>query len=257
MEETMLSNRDIFKEIIKAKDLAIHPLKLENINGSSINLTASEYAWYSAERKVIGDGASQTQVEIPGTLAANNGVIKIPRGETVNILTQEAIWVSRKISGTYHSRVSLSAKGLSNISTTLDPKWCGLSLISMTNNSKYDQSIDVGDGIVTLTFDYLNKKASKDHVEIAASRQDIYKRFDMSRLTIDQKQYLDGTDHRTPFRIINNMSGSDPYKQLKAHTPLRKLNNFIMHPAMLLVLGAIIGELIKHLPKVIKWLSNF
>ena len=247
----MLSNKDIIKELIKAKNLAIDPLP-RYINGSSINLTASKYAWYSSERKTV-DGQ---EIELPGILAVEDGIIKIPKGETVNILTEEAIWVSRKISGTYHSRVSLSAKGLSNISTTLDPKWCGLSLISITNNSKYDQKIAVGDGIVTLTFDYLNRPANKDQVEIAASRQDIYKRFDMSELEEKDLKYLDGPSHKTPFRIVKNMKDSDAYKELKTSTPLRKLINPLTHPIALLIIGAIIGEVVKKLPTFLKWIYN-
>lgn len=243
----MLSNKDIIREIIKCKNLAIYPLNTDHINGSSINLTASDLAWYSVENN-----------KSPGKYAVEQGKINISKGETVNILTQEAIWVSRKISGTYHSRVSFSVKGLSNISTTLDPKWCGLSLISITNNSKYDQSINVGDGIVTLTLDYLNRKASKDHVEIAASRQDIYNRFDMTNIKPERLQYLKGNEHRTPFRIKSNMQESDIYKQLRQETPLKRFyNNFLLNrivfSIILLPIGATLPTIFE---KIYNWISG-
>jgi len=251
----MLSNKDIVREIIKSKNLAIYPLNTEYINGSSINLTASDLAWYSAEKSTgTGSQGEPIIIDIPGKYAVKQGKIHIPKGETVSILTQEAIWVSRKISGTYHSRVSFSAKGLSNISTTLDPKWCGLSLISITNNSKYDQSINVGDGIVTLTFDYLNRKASKDHVEIAASRQDIYNRFDMTGIDSTRLQYLQGNEHRTPFRIKKNMRDSDIYKQLRQATPLKRFySNILLNPIVLLLIGAVLTKVGE---SIYKWISG-
>lgn len=253
LEEMMLSNIDIVREIIKCKDFAIYPLNTDNINGSSINLTASDLAWYSAEKNTVtGSQEEPIIIDTPGKYAVKDEKINIPKGETVNILTKEAIWVSRKISGTYHSRVSLSAKGLSNISTTLDPKWCGLSLISITNNSKYDQSINVGDGIVTLTLHYLNKKASKDHVEIAASRQDIYNRFDMTEIDPERVQYLQGNEHRTPFRIKENMRESDIYKQLRQDTPLKRFySNILLNPIVLLVIGAVLTKVGESIYKLI------
>lgn len=251
----MLSNKDIVRELIKSKNLAIHPLNTQYINGSSINLTASDFAWYSGEKSIGTDAqGNPITIEAPGKYAVVDGKIKIAKGETVSILTQEAIWVSRKISGTYHSRVSLSAKGLSNISTTLDPKWCGLSLISITNNSKYEQIINVGDGIVTLTFDYLNRRASKDHVEIAASRQDIYNRFNMEGIDPVRLQYLQGNEHRTSFRIKENMRESDVYKQLSQNTPFKKFyNNFILNPFVLLLFGAVLTKVGEGL---FKWISG-
>lgn len=228
----MLSDRDIKKELIKAKNMAIHPLKLDNINGSSINFTASKNAW------TVSDGES--------AVYNNHKKIIIPPRETVCILTQEALWVSRKISGTYHSRVSLSAKGLSNISTTLDPKWTGHSLISLTNSSDRNQEIDVGTGIVTLTFDYLHTQSTKDSSEIAPSIFDIYSKFTLSD---EQKELLGSTEHRTPSRIKKNMLKSEAYEDLKDETWIRKVQGWTRNPlvaggigAVITVIGAIIVE---------------
>lgn len=218
----MLSDRDIKRELIKAKNIAIYPLNLDNINGSSVNFTASNNAWK------VSDGST----------AVEGNQIIIPSGETVSILTQEALWVSRKISGTYHSRVSLSAKGLSNISTTLDPKWTGLSLISLTNSSKDEQKIDVGAGIVTLTFSYLHKKSTKGSSEIAPSRSDIYSKFELND---KQREMLGSTEHRTPHRIKKNMLKSNSYEDLKENTWGRKAKDFCKHPLVTACIGACIG----------------
>lgn len=222
----MLSDRDLIKELVKAKDLAIHPLKLENINGSSINFTASVNAW------TVSDGKT----------AVFENKISLPPGETVSILTEEALCVSNKISGTYHSRVSLSAKGLSNISTTLDPNWTGLSIISLTNNSKDEQTIDVGKGIVTLTFAYLHRKSTKNAIAIAPSRSDIYSQFELNDV---QRAMLDNTEHKNPDSIKKNMKESDAYKYLKNSTWGRKVKDLFTHPLVTAILGGIAGYLIE------------
>lgn len=49
----LLSNNDIKREIIKAKNISIHPLIVENIKGSSINLTASAHAWDVKQRDSV------------------------------------------------------------------------------------------------------------------------------------------------------------------------------------------------------------
>ena len=58
----------------------IHPLKLENIKGSSINLTASKFAWR------VTNGES----------AISENSITIPPHETVCIYTEESIWGSNQ-----------------------------------------------------------------------------------------------------------------------------------------------------------------
>lgn len=66
----MLSNKDIVREIIKSKNLAIYPLNTEYINGSSINLTASDLAWYSAEKSTGTDSQGEPIIiDIPGKYA--------------------------------------------------------------------------------------------------------------------------------------------------------------------------------------------
>lgn len=56
--------------------------------------------------------------------------------ETVLVLTREAIWVSKFIGGTFHSKVSLVTKGLGHVSTTLDPGWSGQLLVPLNNPTK-------------------------------------------------------------------------------------------------------------------------
>jgi deoxycytidine triphosphate deaminase len=157
----LLSDIDIKKELIDGENLMIYPLKLENIKGSSINLTASKYAWK------ISNGES----------AVINNRIRIPAHETVCIYTEESFWVSRRIGGTYHSKVSQVSAGLGHISTTLDPQWLGLSLIAVHNHTTEAIDILVGSTFVSLMLSYLQTPATKGKNENAPSRQDLSSKF--------------------------------------------------------------------------------
>jgi Deoxycytidine deaminase len=53
--------------------------------------------------------------------------------ETVLVLSKETVSVSANIGGTFHSKVSLVAKGLGHVSTTLDPGWQGQLLVPLNN----------------------------------------------------------------------------------------------------------------------------
>ncbi len=140
----MLSNVDIAKEL--NKNIWIYGLNTDNIKGSSINLTASKWAWR------VSDGLT----------AVNGNIITIPSHDTVLVETEEVIHVSDKIAGTYHSKVGVASKGIGHIGTTLDPNWCGNSLIALHNTSKNDIQINVGDTFVSLIFYYVKTKANSN-----------------------------------------------------------------------------------------------
>lgn len=223
----MLSNKDIKRELITAKNLAIYPLKYKNINGSSINLTASKYAWNSEGNSIVDD---------------NHKVITIEPGEIAHIMTEEALWVSTEISGTYHSRVSLSARGLSNISTTLDPEWTGLSYISLTNTSKKPQTINVGDGIVTLTLSYLNTPSERNN-DKAASRKDLYGPY-LEKHPEAKTYLMDNPDHIRENLIRLNMKKSAEYKELKDEKLNIKTWNFLQKPLIVGVIGPVLSSIL-------------
>lgn len=192
----LLSDVDIKNELIDGENLIIYPLKLENIKGSSINLTASKYAWR------ISDGHS----------AVTNNKIRIPANETVCIYTEESFWVSRRIGGTYHSKVSQVSTGLGHISTTLDPQWLGLSLIAVHNHTKEPKDITVGKTFVSIMLSYLNTPATKGKNENAASRQDLSSEF---QLTDEDKEFLRRDMFRSYEGLKTAMINSNSYKVLR------------------------------------------
>jgi deoxycytidine triphosphate deaminase len=64
----------------------------------------------------------------------SDGKIQIDANDTVVIQTLESISLSKKVAATVHSIVSkIITKGLSDISTTVDPGWTGKLLISIHN----------------------------------------------------------------------------------------------------------------------------
>lgn len=134
----MLSLEDIYQEI--GKNIFISPLKIDNFRDNSIDLTASEFAW-------TYEGTNLCDKE--------KMIITVPKHKTACILTNESIYVSGKIGGTYHSRVSLTERGFGHVGTMLDPKYCGQSLIMLHNTTENDLEIKVGDRIVSLVFYYL------------------------------------------------------------------------------------------------------
>lgn len=134
----MLSIEDIYREI--GKNIFICPLNTNNFRDNSIDLTASEFAWTS-------DG-----IDI---FDKDKRIITVPKHKTACILTKEAIYVSSKIGGTYHSRVSLTKMGFGHIGTMLDPKYCGQSLIMLHNTTESDLILEEGERLVSLVFYYL------------------------------------------------------------------------------------------------------
>ena len=137
-----LSNRDFFKEI--GNNILLYPFNGTNIKGASINLSVSDYAWNINDNKRL-------QIIVK----EKKRYLLIPASTPVIISTLEAIYVTSRVCGTYHTKVSWASRGLGYISTTLDPEYFGVSLIGITNNSDKDLEIEIGETFVTLMFNHL------------------------------------------------------------------------------------------------------
>lgn len=152
----MLSKNDIYSEL--GRNIYIYPLIIENIRDNSIDLTASELAW-TTDRKYI--------------VNTNDGTITIPPHKTACILTEESIYVSKKIGGTFHSRVSISKLGIGHIGTMLDPEFFGRLLIMLHNTSDFDVSIKKGQSIVSLVFYHLETPIKESTANYSPGNTDI------------------------------------------------------------------------------------
>lgn len=157
-----LSDRDIKK--LLGKQIYIYPFKEENLKGGSYNLTASKYAIieeYECDKKV-------------SKLIVDGENIVIPAGKTGIVETKESIYVSRWITGTYHSRVSMVNKGLGHIGTTLDPDYFGISAIALHNTTNEDITIKVGDSIATVMFSCLRSISTGNHDNMSGHMNKIH-----------------------------------------------------------------------------------
>lgn len=154
MKSGVLSYKDIRKLI--GKEIYIHPYNEENLKECSYNLTLSKYAYSIYDKKLLINKKNQ---------------IVIPSQETVILITEESLYVTGRICGTYHSKVSLVSEGLSHISTTLDPYYIGKSAITVHNNSNKAIILKPGDTFATLIFYRLSTKVPNKNRDLEDNHQ--------------------------------------------------------------------------------------
>lgn len=137
----MLSKEDILNEL--GKNIMIYPLDNPSatIQGSSVDLTISKYAWSLTKETGVYDSSA--------------GTIHIAPHDTVCAYTKEVLYVSNKISGVYSSTVSNCFKGINPISTNLDPNYIGRSLLILHNITDNEIVLHVGSPIVSVQFFYV------------------------------------------------------------------------------------------------------
>lgn len=131
---SILSDLDIKKYL--GKDIVIEPLVQDGLTPVGYDFHVGNFV-HSLES---------------GILKANDGVYMVPPKNTVRVLTRESLWVSGRIAGLFHSKVSLVSKGWSHIATTLDPNWYGPLLITLRNNTDQSMSLGLDSAFVTLVF---------------------------------------------------------------------------------------------------------
>lgn len=154
----ILSDVDIRREI--GENILIYPFQEGYLKGASYNLSASKLAWdLETKRNIYND---------------QEKAVIIPPNSTAVIETSETIWVSQKIAGTYHSRVSQVSHGTGHIGTTLDPNYIGPSLIAVHNHSKEEVKIPLEtEPFLTLTFHYLHTPSRKEQHGNSHARRDV------------------------------------------------------------------------------------
>lgn len=193
----MLSNVDIEKEI--GKNIYIYPFSKDRLRGSSYNLTASKLAWSLQTKESIYDSQKNKLI--------------IPKGKTVLVETNEAVWVSSKVAGTYHSKVALVSKGLSHIGTTLDPEYIGSSLIAIHNHSDEDVLLTPEeDTFVTLVFQYV-RTASSVKPGNDPGRPDVLQGYTLSQ---EEEKWLDQNFRKTPDSLKEKLNESQYFQEVLA-----------------------------------------
>ena len=172
MPAGFLSDVDI--QNLLDNDIVICNYDEDNLTDIGYNLTSTDFIFS------INNGLL---VEIQHN--ENEKFCYIEPHDTVLVITRESIWVSDKISGTFHSKVKMVSAGFGHVSTTLDPFWEGPLVISINNptNKKLKFLIekDKKDGkgfkhcsFVTLIFYKMVTAAKKAH-DNKSCRLDILK----------------------------------------------------------------------------------
>ena len=227
----MLSNVDIKRAL--GKQIGIFPFNGENLEGSSIYLTASDLAW-SINSKMKAINAE--------------GCIIIEPHDTVAIITVESVCLSSNYAGYCISRVSSGPHGLGAISYPVKPQWIGRLLITLHNSSNIAYRIKKGEGIAVLTLHRLDNNSENSdpkqnsrfellsEVGIQVSREDI--------ANINQKCYtIDKV-------LFDYMRTSDSYKEyMRIYSPfwnkkrIAQITTVAIMLAILVALGVVIFNL--------------
>jgi len=191
----LLSDQDIQK--ILNREIVIYPFDENDLTPVGYNLNPSDFVF---------------SIQSQSLVLESNGFFEIQPHDTVLILTKEAVWVSRKIAGTFHSKVGVVSTGFGHISTTLDPGWNGLLLISLNNPTNSRLQLSVNNSFVTLLLYQLKTPALKKHDNLPR-RTDILKKIsdDVLSRRINQKQrdFVSNVQG-----IINNENAYDEFERI-------------------------------------------
>lgn len=159
----MLSKIDISIEL--GKNIAIYPFYRENLKDSSYNLTAGKFAWTQIESSSGGFSYKGKKYKKGDLCCDGKKIIMFPHCVTL-VETAEVLAVSNKISGSFHSRVTLVNLGIGHISTLLGPNWCGHCLIALHNITEHTICLDVGTQICSVVFEYVSHAVQEKNLNV-------------------------------------------------------------------------------------------
>lgn len=223
----MFSIEDIYKNF--GKNIYIYPVDHLVIKGASIDLTASKYAWSLRTKKSIYNEEKKK--------------IIIPPHDTAIIFTNEVLYVTNRIGGTYHSKVSFTAEGLGHIGTTLDPEFIGPSKITVHNHSDNPFPLGENHTIVSICFFQLDTKVSEKSQPdcqdfISAMRE--YEDYEDFKNYIDQRPWM-----INPRKLKEKVRADSSFKEFKktlvnGHSILYSLKSFSKQALPVIILGAIL-----------------
>jgi len=122
----------------------------------------------------IGYSYSSAMHGGPKKISEGDKFVVFP-GDTVLITTLEKVGMpqNRSISALIQSKVSKVSKGLSHVSTTIDPDWDGNLLIAVHSHSKNKIELEFGESFCTVVFFENKSVATKDCGKVAG-RLDIF-----------------------------------------------------------------------------------
>ena len=192
----MLGDEDI-RARISSQDIAISNFEEESLTAVGYDLRIGEkgFSWKKLQELVVGKG----------------NPLRIEPHDTIVIETYESVRLSKNISGTLHTMATLTLRrGLSHISTTVDPGWAGKLLISLHNNLDTPVELNFKDIFCTMCFYQLHSEARKD-VGRPPNRKDIWDelldkaRDERDRLEKDRKRENEKQKRQKAFLAISRV----------------------------------------------------
>ncbi|MES1022014.1 deoxycytidine deaminase [Gloeocapsa sp. BRSZ] len=154
----MFSDEDIKEELDKG--ITINPFKPEYLTPIGYDLRVGEFGFSWKTHKKI-----EIQKE----------KLLIEPDDTVVIQTYESVKLSKQFGATIHSMVTqVVRRGLSHISTTIDPGWSGTLLVSVHNYRASAIELEFGEPFCTVCF-YKMQSATKQDIRISPNRDDIWR----------------------------------------------------------------------------------
>lgn len=216
----MLSDVDIRRYL--GKEIGIFPFTSNSIQGSSIDLTASDIAWSLKTKKIVSN---------------NKGEIIIPPHDTVIVITKESVYLSKWLAGYVISRVSTVSHGIGAISNPVKPNWIGRLFLSFHNVSDEPHKLFVGKKIAVLVLHELNNMA-KDHNPKPNSRTDLIAELGFT-YTQKIKEELEDDKCTVKEHLFRAMKESTEYNEY-----IKSYSRFPRRKKMLFVLLAVFVVLI-------------
>ncbi|MTJ48774.1 deoxycytidine triphosphate deaminase [Dolichospermum sp. UHCC 0259] len=228
----VLSNIDIEKELVNG-NISIFPFSTNNLKAASYNLTASHLAWKIPEQ----DG------DTFATIYDGCDKLIIPGKSTVLIVTNETIWISERIAGTYHSKVRLVSEGTGHIGTTLDPGYLGVSVITIHNHTKKNIELETGKTtFASLMFQFVRTKSEPEEHDNNPGRPDILNRVG---LTNKEEEWLYEQFRNSKVHLRKKLESSQEFQDLVDKSKKNKIDFSVLFPyiayAIFIIAGSYLG----------------
>ena len=196
----MLSYLDIKREL--GQNIYIYPVFPSSIKANSIDLHVSKFGWSLKTKKSIRTSENH---------------LTIPANDTALIYTKESIYVSHRIGGSFHSKVTLVSKGLGHIGTALDAQYVGNCLIAIHNHSTNPVKLTIGQEFVTLHLFYLNTPCFEK--KIVQDNSPGHKSMISGMEEKSVQEYMDWRDDNkwnvSSIELLHKMLESSEYQQCK------------------------------------------
>ncbi len=204
-----LSSYDIKKCRKELRDILIAPFDEAKCKGVGYNLSPSELC-YSVNRRCL--------LRVHRT--AQEVYVMIPPHDTVLTLSHEYLQVGPRIAGCFLSRLRPVTKGLGNISTTLDPCWKGMLLLSINNPSSRAVKLTISQvaqdrlvpvALTTMLIWYIPQIENDEngvltfHLDNPAMRTDIW-----TELTAEPYRLLGSKEYQHFQKVIERLSTYTP-----------------------------------------------